>query len=533
MTGRTGFPVVAKPHLSDLPPAGARELQQVIDNIRQRLVSAEAALESLTKTTQQSTFSLAQQVASLQSSTTTTVASGNTSTWQAAGAIPGGTAVYAVNKNTVAVCDPTSVATAFGCIGVAVGPASGGGVTVATAGAVITVPLGFTAYLPVFVGAAGILTQSPPSTGLVVQVGVALSAGYVLVAPQATNIDETIVTGVVDDLLPMVGGQTVEVNGLPVGTRREIDFVAGSNVAIAGVDDPANDRLIVVVSASLSLPGGGSYPGGGLTLVNQIVPGSGIAVSPSSGTGVVTVSNAGVLQLLAGSGISLSPAGGEGTVTVTATGGGGGGPLSFDSHPASPNAANDEFETTSLAAQWTLLTNTAAVVNYSSYCPGSIWIKHTANTQYTISESFVPGSANFSVTLKCYMTPLSDYNLVVIQLGDTAALTAGNANQLFFIHFSGTPSILGATVVGGSQTAGSTVTVPTDFTVVYLHLQRVGGTWTAWFSFGGAVFFQYTGIVLSSPTVDFITITSWANAAAGTYPTYAALDFVRVNQLFL
>lgn len=60
-----------------------------------------------------------------------------------------------------------------------------------------------------------------------------------------------------------------------------------------------------------------SFPAG--SAVSQIVAGSGIGLSPGSGIGAVTVSNAGVKSIIAGAGISVSPGGGTGNVTVTNT----------------------------------------------------------------------------------------------------------------------------------------------------------------------------------------------------------------------
>lgn len=230
---------------------------------------------------------------------------------------------------------------------------------------------------------------------------------------------------------------------------------------------------------------------------------------------------------------------------VGAPGAPGPGFLSFDSHPDSPNAANDEFETKVLASKWTVQHNTAAVVNFSTYCPGSIWIKHTANTLYIISEAFVPGSADFSVTFKAYHTPLASFDYVGVQVSDSAdslVQTPGSGNGYalgyVFNGSSGTPAQIEADKwSAGSRTQGTYTNIlglttnVTIFNQIYLHLQRVGGTWTAWWSLNGVVFNQYTGITFTvTPTVGFITLIS---APQNSNTMYSAFDFVRVNQLFL
>ena len=66
------------------------------------------------------------------------------------------------------------------------------------------------------------------------------------------------------------------------------------------------------------------------TAVSQIVAGTNITISPSGGTGVVTINasggTGGVTQIIAGTNITISPAGGTGAVTINSSGGGGGTP---------------------------------------------------------------------------------------------------------------------------------------------------------------------------------------------------------------
>jgi hypothetical protein len=83
----------------------------------------------------------------------------------------------------------------------------------------------------------------------------------------------------------------------------------------------------VVISPSLTKTAGGQdmyipFTGGSgptPTSVSQIVAGAGVSVSPTGGTGVVTVVNSGVTQLVAGTNVTLTPAGGTGAVTVSSS----------------------------------------------------------------------------------------------------------------------------------------------------------------------------------------------------------------------
>lgn len=63
-------------------------------------------------------------------------------------------------------------------------------------------------------------------------------------------------------------------------------------------------------------------------LVQKIVAGTGVDISPPEGTGEVTISvtgGSGVQKIVAGTGVTVSPVDGTGEVTISATGGGGGG----------------------------------------------------------------------------------------------------------------------------------------------------------------------------------------------------------------
>ena len=62
-------------------------------------------------------------------------------------------------------------------------------------------------------------------------------------------------------------------------------------------------------------------------VVQKIVAGTGVTVSPAEGTGKVTISatggGGGVSKIIAGDGVTISPANGTGDVTISASGGGG------------------------------------------------------------------------------------------------------------------------------------------------------------------------------------------------------------------
>jgi hypothetical protein len=234
------------------PAQAGRDVKDTVSQIRQRITALEDALLSLTATSQAGIQSL--KVAAATTTTTTTTTS-TIQTFGTVGAIAGNTAVYLVSSGVVGVSDPTVLAQSFGCIGVTQGIAAAGQTKVAVAGAVITVPVGtFVSYMPVFAGAGGQLTQSPPSAPAVIQVGVALGPGSVLVAPAPTLLASTALTNVVDDLLPITRNPGViwQFNGVQVAARRIADFVAGAGFTMAMQDDPGNNRVIITFGAAVA-----------------------------------------------------------------------------------------------------------------------------------------------------------------------------------------------------------------------------------------------------------------------------------------
>jgi hypothetical protein len=78
-------------------------------------------------------------------------------------------------------------------------------------------------------------------------------------------------------------------------------------------------------SGGILVSDAGAACGSGGGGVAQLLAGTGITLSPSGGTGTVTVtaSGAGVSQIIAGTNVTISPSGGTGAVTVNASGGSG------------------------------------------------------------------------------------------------------------------------------------------------------------------------------------------------------------------
>lgn len=237
MSGKVGFPAVIDPH--GVEPQTIRAIQA----IRARLEAIESAIANLA-TMQASITALQKSVAALQTTSASVPSATAFTSFKAGEALTAPVAVYESQAGVVSHADPTVLARSYSATGIAQTSAGAGGtISVAVTGDVAIVPAAsFASGQPVFCGAGGTLTQTPPAGYVALQVGIALDATHVFVQPdqQLTSF---------------------QVNGTQVGNRRQVDFIAGTNSIITGADDPTNNRVVIVVSSSGS--GGGGTGGAG------------------------------------------------------------------------------------------------------------------------------------------------------------------------------------------------------------------------------------------------------------------------------
>ena len=220
---KVGFPAVTDPH------GAATDITVAIRNIRSRLEAIESNL-LIPAAIRQQILALQTAVAALEAAASTSASTTtSTVTLRAGENILAGQAVYESTTGIVMVADATVQSRSFSVIGIAqTSAAAGGSLTVSISGQIaITPAVSLSAGYPVFVGSAGSLTQTPLSGFPALQVGMAVGATSVFVLP-----DQQLTT--------------YEVQGLTVGFRRQVDFVAGANITIAGYDDPTNDRVVII-----------------------------------------------------------------------------------------------------------------------------------------------------------------------------------------------------------------------------------------------------------------------------------------------
>jgi len=130
--------------------------------------------------------------------------------------------------------------------------------------------------------------------------------------------------------------------------------------------------------------------------VTQLCSGSGINVSPSSGTGTVTVSNTGVLQILTGSNITISPSNGLGIVTISSVGGTGGSGGLYTT--GSSTTSTQRINSNNFAnAPWSVVLGGCTNVT-NGQCSGILGGHDNSNSSF--SDSFIIGS-NLTATASC------------------------------------------------------------------------------------------------------------------------------------
>ncbi len=209
----------------------------------------------------------------------------------------------------------------------------------------------------------------------------------------------------------------------------------------------------------------------------------------------------------------------------------------YDRGPASPSALDDEFDSSTLDAKWTVTTNTVASHDVDTTTRGALSAKFSASSTQllVLSQPWVPGSGDVSVTVKVLLRPTSDYESVGVAIGDTASdqptngilAVLGNKGYLAAASVYATKQVAAA-----STDLGNAGTLPITGTTAYIHLQRVSGTWTFWVSFGGGDWFPVTLSSSPSFTIGHLNI-FMANYSASTGAKRMAIDYVRVNAFTL
>lgn len=224
-------------------------------------------------------------------------------------------------------------------------------------------------------------------------------------------------------------------------------------------------------------------------------------------------------EITLGTGLSMA-----GNV-LSATGGGGGGSSADEVF----NTEDDGFDASSLDAKWTpSTTGTAPTVTYNPQEARSCLLAKfgAANGGAYWTQPFVPGSADFSFTAKFYAKNISATQIVHFAVMNTA-LTDGIRFLLYkdtsvhSLQYTEQPSDVNILTLSFSDL---------DYVgLIYFHIQRLSGNWTALYSFNRA-----TWLVLrtssAAKTIDLVKF--GFDQGGATTQTRMACDWIRRDWFF-
>lgn len=186
--------------------------------------------------------------------------------------------------------------------------------------------------------------------------------------------------------------------------------------------------------------------------------------------------------LTAGSNVTITH--GSGTITIASTASGGGGGLaSPDDPPGSPNTEDDEFNSSTLNGKWTESLSGAPSVDIDTTWASRYFADFTGEQSAQLTQVYAP-TGDFSLTAKFHI-PFGTSG----QLADIGALDAGENNGMYVQCAAATPGVILLSEDTNAFTIRATDTITLNtFSAIYLHLQRVGTSWTAWHSHDGWAF---------------------------------------------
>jgi hypothetical protein len=206
----------------------------------------------------------------------------------------------------------------------------------------------------------------------------------------------------------------------------------------------------------------------------------------------------------------------------------GGGGLAYpDAPPGSPNTEDDEFDSSSLDAKWTQSLTGAPSVDIDTSVPSSYIAKLQAGgatRTAQIDQTYAPGG-DFSLTAKAIGAFCqSDAGV------DIWAMNTAETEGFLLQHKFGVaaPSATFLTLdTSAFNDRGTVVTGPAggSHDVLYIHIQRVGTTLSAWYSYNGLSFRR---IATHTKTFTVNKIRLRANMTnTATVPVWAGWDWVR------
>jgi hypothetical protein len=208
-----------------------------------------------------------------------------------------------------------------------------------------------------------------------------------------------------------------------------------------------------------------------------------------------------------------------------------------DAVPAAPDSMDDEFNSSSLDAKWTSIV-TIGSISYNGNLPGWVQVigKNRAVTKFEVYQIFAPGSSDFSFTVKCGGDPAGNPQQIELILHDN---DESEAVMINYQSNGSTQYITFSKKVNGSWTYWIyTKNVPNEHGGLwYMHLQRIGGTFDAYWSKDGVGWWNlaknYAVSALSGSAAVRIKIILDPHDDAGATYCRLGFDWFRHNWLFL
>lgn len=174
---------------------------------------------------------------------------------------------------------------------------------------------------------------------------------------------------------------------------------------------------------------------------------------------------------------------------ATPAGGGGGSSETIEFPPAgSPHADDDEFEG-SLDVSWTETLTAAPTVSHDSRWPSHYYARMTGSTQAAKLEKTIVAAGDVAYTAKVRGLLTQDFAHINLGVFDSS-FNNGAYAQFIIASFAGGLATRLLTVDSGSVNDRGIASVVANTRELYLHIQNVSNTWTAWFSYDSWTWFQ-------------------------------------------
>lgn len=205
--------------------------------------------------------------------------------------------------------------------------------------------------------------------------------------------------------------------------------------------------------------------------------------------------------------------------------------LSYEPTPSTTQTQDDEFNSSSLDAKWSVINNSVAAVDIDTTWRSHIYLRYSGNQRYTIQQSYAPSGA-FSLTMAGFLVSLTNFQGAMIRVRDNS----NNAVYAKFVWVNGLQGrldTLDAGVETNRRTANLFASSQSYAGKFYIQLQRDGSNnWMAWVSYNGLIWVPVgTSVYSKTMTVDNFQIDFLQDTATTT--CLVGLDFVRRDWISL